>query len=95
MIAYQIYRGVMMFLDIMSWLLFIYWILSWFRPNFKLYDMLESFMAPLMRPFRELNMKLMARMRAGRMMDFSYILAMLAIRICRYVVNIVFFRFIL
>ena len=93
MIKYQIYQGVMMFLDIMNILLLIYWVLSLFRPNFKAYYMLENFMAPLLRPFRMLNLKLMAKMRGSMRVDFSIWMAMIAIRILRTILFDLFFSF--
>ena len=92
MIKYQIYQGVMMFLNIMNTLLIVYWVLSLFHPNFKAYYLLENFMAPLLRPFRILNMKLMAKMRGGMMIDFSIWMAIIAIRILQGAVTALFFR---
>lgn len=71
MLLYQIFVGIHYFFEIIRYMLLIYWVLSLFRPNFKLYYMLESFLAPIMRPFRYLNMKLVSKMRGGFMIDFS------------------------
>lgn len=71
MLLYQIFVGIHYFFEVIRYMLLIYWVLSLFRPNFKLYYMLESFLAPIMRPFRYLNMKLMSKMRGGVMIDFS------------------------
>lgn len=90
MLLYQILTGVNYFFQILRYMILIYWVLSLFRPNFKLYFMLEAFLAPLLRPFRVLSMKLMSKMRGGFMIDFSIWFALIALEIARNV----FFRII-
>lgn len=86
MLEFQIYQGFVYFFRILRYLILAYWILSLFRPNFRLYYMLENFLAPLLRPFRILNMKLMSKMRGGMMIDFSIWFALIALSIAESIV---------
>ena len=95
MILFQIHEGIQLFLTIIRYLILIYWVLSLFRPNFKAYFMLESFLAPLLRPFRVLSLKLMAKMRGGMMIDFSIWFALIALGIVSRLVGFVFFNFLI
>ena len=83
MLLYQVFVGIDYFFNVLSTLILIYWVLRLFRPQFKLYYMLESFLAPILKPFRILNMKLMSRMRSGLMIDFSLWFALIALRVVR------------
>lgn len=87
----QVFIGVDYFLLIMHWLVIAYWVLSLFRPNFRLFVLLERFLNPLLRPFRILNMKLMAKLQGGRMLDFSIWMALIAINILRRLLWSVFY----
>lgn len=83
MLLYQIFVGIDYFFQVIRILILVYWVLSLFRPQFQLYYMLESFLAPILKPFRILNMKLMSRMRSGFMIDFSIWFALIALSIVR------------
>lgn len=91
MLLSQIFVGISYFFQILRYMILIYWFLSLFRPNFKLYFMLESFLAPLLRPFRILNMKLMSKMRGGMMIDFSIWFALIALQIAQSVLWRIFY----
>lgn len=91
MLLRQIFVGVDYFLTIIRYMILAYWILSFFRPNFRLYDMLESFLAPLLKPFRILNMKLMSKMRGGMMVDFSIWFALIALSLLQRLLWTVYF----
>lgn len=81
MLLFQVFVGIHYFFQVLRILILVYWILSLFRPQFQLYYMLESFLAPILRPFRVLNMKLMSKMRSGFMIDFSIWFALIALSI--------------
>ena len=83
MVLYQVFVGIHYFFDVIRYMLLAYWILSLFRPNFKLYFLLEHFLMPIMRPFRILNMKLMSKMRGGMMIDFSIWFTLIALSIAQ------------
>lgn len=91
MLLRQIFVGVDYFLTIIRYMILAYWLLSFFRPNFRLYDMLENFLAPLLKPFRILNMKLMSKMRGGMMVDFSIWFALIALSIAQRLLWSVYF----
>lgn len=81
MIAYQILRGVDVFLTIVSYAIFAYVLLSWFvSPMNRFYRLLGRMCEPILEPFRGVTRRLMAR---GFMMDVSPILAYIAIRIVK------------
>ncbi len=88
MLLYQVFVGIQYFFQVLRILILLYWVMSLFRPQFQLYYMLESFLAPILKPFRILNMKLMSRMRSGFMIDFSVWFALIALSIasqlCQY-----------
>ncbi len=88
MLLYQVFVGIQYFFQVLRILILLYWVMSLFRPQFQLYYMLESFLAPILKPFRILNMKLMSRMRSGFMVDFSVWFALIALSIvsqlCQY-----------
>ena len=92
-VAYQIYTGINYFLDIITAILFIYCLMTWFvRPNSQMFVFMRRMVEPIVAPFRPLAMRLMEK---GLMLDISVLLAMFAIRILRYILSIIFFRFIL
>jgi len=66
---YDVFRTVSIFLYIIRTAILIYSFLSWGRPNFKAFYMLESFVRPFLIPFRRLSVWLMSKMR--RPLDFS------------------------
>ena len=91
-IAYQIYNGINIFLNIASWALFIYCLMTWFvRPNSPIYIFAARFVEPIVAPFRPLSRRLMEK---GVMLDTSVILAILGIRVVSWLVGRLFMWFI-
>ncbi len=92
-VLYQVYTGINSFLDILSGILFVYCLMTWFvRPDSQIYIFMRRLIEPIVSPFRPLARRLMER---GLMLDISVLLAIFGIRIIRYVVQIVFLRFLL
>lgn len=67
------------FLHIVQTAIFIYVVLSWFRPRFKAFFYLENFVAPFVRPFRRLSVWITARTRIP--LDFSCYFAIIGLQI--------------
>ena len=92
-VAYQIYTGINYFLDIVSGILFVYCLMTWFvRPNSQIFIFMRRLVEPIVSPFRPLAMRLMEK---GLMLDISVLLAIFGVRILRYILSVIFFRFIL
>ncbi len=92
-VVFQIYTGVNYFLDIISVVLFVYCLMTWFvRPDSPLYAFMRRLVDPIVAPFRPLARRLMEK---GLMLDISVLLAIFGVRIIRYVVQVVFLRFLL
>lgn len=87
-IASQIQYGINIFLNIVSWILAIYCLMTWFvRPGSSIYTFMQRLIEPIVAPFRPLARRLMER---GLMLDISVLLAIFGVRIIGYVVNMVF-----
>ena len=78
---YQVFRAGDIFLEIISTAIFVYCILSWFRPNFRAFYWLRGFILPFISPFQKLSMRLMRYFNAP--IDFSFLLALIGFRILR------------
>lgn len=76
---FHVFRAFSIFFYILDTALLVYVVLSWFRPRFRFYYLLENFISPFVRPFRRLNLWLMSRFRLP--FDFSCWMAMIAISI--------------
>lgn len=76
---YNVFQVVSYFLHIIQVAIFIYVVLSWLRPRFKLFYWLENFVAPFVRPFRRLSLWITARTRIP--LDFSCYFAMVGLQI--------------
>lgn len=84
-----ILRGLMYFLDILSWIIIINALLSWFmRPDHPVKAFLDRLLYPIMRPFRALFWKF----TGNSPVDFSPMLAILAIYILRMLIQAIYFR---
>ena len=84
----QIYSGISIFLNIISVILFVYCLMTWFvRPDSQIYVFMRRLVDPIVAPFRPLALRLMEK---GLMIDISVLLAILAVRILSYVLSIVF-----
>ena len=80
-VLYQIFLGIYRFLDIVSGILFVYCLMTWFvRPDAPVYVFMRRLIDPIVSPFRGIAYKLMQK---GVMVDVSVLLAMLAIRVLR------------
>lgn len=78
-VLFLIYQGVHQFLRILSALLVIYALMTWFvRPDTKLYRVFYRLCEPLLAPFRPISRKLF---EIGLRVDISVILAVLALQI--------------
>ena len=75
----DVFNAASIFLYVVRTAILIYAILSWVRPNFRLFYMLESFVKPFLIPFRRLSIWLMSKCR--RPIDFSCWFALIGISI--------------
>ena len=88
MVWYQIYRGINIFLNIVSVLLGFYCLMTWFaRPGSPLYTFIHRLVEPIVGPFRPLALRLMEK---GLMIDISVLLALAAVRLAGWAVNMIF-----
>ena len=84
-IIWQIYRGVNTFLNVVSGILFVYCLMTWFvRPGSQLYSLMQRVIDPIVAPFRPLARRLMER---GLMLDISVLLAIFGVQILRYLLS--------
>lgn len=84
----QIQIGVNIFLNIVSALLGIYCLMTWFvRPGSTLYAFMQKLVGPIVAPFRPLALRLMEH---GLMLDISVLLAIFGVRIVSRLVNLLF-----
>ncbi len=78
-IIYGVYQGVYMFLNIISIMLVVYALMTWFvRPDAPVYRFMSRFCEPIVAPFRGISRRLI---QAGLRIDISVILAVAAIRL--------------
>lgn len=91
-VLYRVYLGIHQFLNILSYALIIYALMTWFvRPEAPIYRFAARFCAPLLAPFRPLGQKLI---QAGLRIDLSVWFAVLALRIVDNLVYRLIFSFI-
>ena len=76
---YEVFYAGYIFLRVITTAIFIYCILSWFRPNFRAFDLLGNFIRPFVAPFQGLSMKLRQYFRAP--VDFSFLFAIIAYQV--------------
>lgn len=69
MTLYTVFKAGSLFLQVVDSAILLYCVLSWFRPSFRFFYWLESFIRPFVAPFRRLNVWLTSRMRIP--LDFS------------------------
>lgn len=72
---YNVFKAVSIFIYILEYAVLIYCVLSWFRPNFKLFYTLAQFIQPFLTPFQKLSMKVMRYFNAP--VDFTCLFAVL------------------
>ena len=76
---YDVFYAVSIFISILRIAIIIYAVMSWGRPDFKLFYMLESFVRPFLIPFRRLSLWVMTKLR--RPLDFSCWFALIGLSI--------------
>lgn len=76
---YRIFHAASLLLNLLSWAIFAYCILTWVAPCSALRDWLERFIEPFCAPFRSLSRMLI--MRWGAPLDFTCWFALIGIRI--------------
>ena len=74
---YEVFYAVSIFLRILRTAILVYVVLSWFRPRFKAFYLLENFVRPFIMPFRRLSIWLMSKFRMP--LDFSCYFALVGI----------------
>ena len=72
---YEAFYAVYIFLRLISAAILVYCVFSWFRPNFRAFDILGRFIQPFVSPFRKLSMKLARYFNAP--VDFTCLFAVL------------------
>ena len=92
-VVLQIFSGINYFLNIVSVILFVYCLMTWFvRPDSQMYIFMRRLIEPIVSPFRPLARRLMEK---GLMLDVSVLLAILGVRVIRYIISFIVFRFLL
>ena len=76
---YEVFYAAHIFLRLITAAILIYCVLSWFRPTFRAFYMLRSFIQPFLSPFQKLSLKLMRYFRAP--IDFTCLFAVLGYQI--------------
>ena len=75
----RFFRLIEYVLYILEGAVFLYALLSWFRPNFNFYRWLENIVSPILVPFRYLNDLLFGR--AHLPVDLTCVLAILGLQL--------------
>ena len=78
-LLYNVFYAAQMFLQVVSYAILVYCILTWIAPRSRLCDWLGNFTEPFVAPFRRLTYAMMRRW--GSPFDFSCWFAMIAINI--------------
>ena len=78
---YEVFYAGDLFIQLISMAIFIYCILSWFRPRFQAYEWLRRFVQPFISPFQGLSLRIMRYFNAP--IDFSCWFALIGFRILR------------
>lgn len=79
MTMYSVIDAVRVFLRLLSFAMFVYWILTLLRFNNRLVELLAKFIYPFVRPFRRPAMWVMRR--TGWPIDFTLWFAMIGVNI--------------
>lgn len=72
---YQVFYAGHIFLRVLTSAIFIYCILTWLRPTFRAFYVLQDMIRPFVTPFAKLSAKLAQYFRAP--VDFSCLLALI------------------
>lgn len=85
-----VYRIIHYFLEVLTWLIIIDALLSWFMsPDHPVKNFLDRLVYPFIQPFRNL----MRRVMGNSPIDFSPLLAVVAIQVVGWIINLIFSRF--
>ena len=76
---YEVFYAGYIFLRLITAAIFIYCVLSWFRPTFRAYELLRAFIRPFVSPFQKLALKAMRHFRAP--VDFTCLFAIIGYEI--------------
>ena len=76
---FRVFQAGSYFLHIVDVAILVYVVLSWFRPSFRFFYWLSSFVSPFIRPFRGLSEWIMRR--TGIPLDFSCWFAVIGLQI--------------
>ena len=76
---YSVFRAVSIFIRVIEWAVVAYCVLSWFRPNFKLFYVLRQCIQPFVSPFQKLSMKVMRYFNAP--VDFTCFFAIIGFQV--------------
>ncbi len=79
MALYTVFRAFSYFLYAVRAAIFLYCILSWIRPNNRLFYALEKFVMPFVMPFRRLSVWLTAKLNVP--LDFSCWFSIIALTV--------------
>ena len=79
MALYTVFRAFSYFLYAVRVAIFLYCILSWIRPNNRLFYALEKFVMPFVMPFRRLSVWLTAKLNVP--LDFSCWFSIIALTV--------------
>ena len=90
MTMYSVINALQVFLRLLSFAMFVYWILTLLRFNNRLVELLAKFIYPFVRPFRRPAMWVMRR--TGLPFDFTLWFAMIGINIVGEVLDMLYWR---
>ena len=86
---YEVFYAAYIFLRLITAAIVIYCVLSWFRPNFRAFYMLRSFIQPFVSPFQKLSLKVMRRFNAP--VDLTMLFAVIGYQLLERVLWRVYF----
>ena len=73
---YEVFNAGHIFIQVVTTAIFIYCILSWLRPTFRAFYVLQNLIRPFVAPFQKLSYRVMRYFRAP--VDFSCLFALIA-----------------
>ena len=76
---YEVFYAGHLFLQLITAAIFIYCVLSWFRPTFRAFFMLRNFIQPFIAPFQRLSLRVMRHFQAP--IDFTCLFALIGYRL--------------
>jgi len=88
MTMYNVYHTLMIFLQIISGAIFVFWLLSILRFRNRFMEILARFIYPFVRPFRRPAM--WVAKRTGLPVDFSLWFSMLGLEVAGWLIGVLF-----